>query len=44
MARTMLNESKLRNIFLPQALHTTLHILNIGILINNAGKNPMNYG
>jgi hypothetical protein len=40
MARTMLNESKLSNILWPQAIHTTVHILNRILLRNNHFKTP----
>ena len=35
MARTMLNDSKLNDIFWVQEVHTTIHILNKGLLRNN---------
>jgi transposase InsO family protein len=40
MAKTMLKDSKLRNIFLVQVVHTKIHILNKGMLIRNNDKNP----
>ena len=40
MARTMLNESRLSNMFWPQAVHTTVHILNRSLLRNNNDKTP----
>jgi hypothetical protein len=40
MARTMLNDSKLSDIFWGQAMHTTVHILNIGLIIRNSDKTP----
>ena len=38
MARTMLNESRLSNMFWPQAVHTDVHILNRILLRNNNDK------
>jgi transposase InsO family protein len=38
MARTMLMDSKLTDIFWTQAVHTTVHIQNRVILINNTDK------
>ncbi len=38
MARTMLHEAKLSNVLWPQAIHTTVHILNICLLRNNNSK------
>ena len=40
MARTMLNESKLNDKFWGHAVHTTTHILNIGLLKWKNDKNP----
>jgi hypothetical protein len=40
MARTMLMDSKLTNVFWVQVIHTTIHIQNKGILINNSDKTP----
>ena len=40
MARTLLNESSLNVMFWPQAVHTAVHILNRGLLRNNADKTP----
>ena len=40
MARTMLNESKISNILWPQAVHTTMHILNRSLLRSNCNKTP----
>jgi transposase InsO family protein len=40
MARTMLNDSKLSDIFWVQAIHTTVHILNRGMLRSNNDKTP----
>jgi hypothetical protein len=40
MARTMLMDSKLTDIFWTQAVHTTVHIQNIVILRNNTEKTP----
>ena len=40
MARTMLKESKLGDIFWGQAVHTTIHILNRGLLRSNSDKTP----
>jgi hypothetical protein len=40
MARTMLKDSKLSDIFLAQAIHTTNHIPNIGMLRSNNDKTP----
>jgi adenylate kinase family enzyme len=40
MERTMLKDSKLSNIFWAQAVHTTIHILNRGMLISNSDKTP----
>jgi transposase InsO family protein len=40
MARTMLNESRLNNIFWPQVVHTVVHILNRILLRNNTDKTP----
>jgi hypothetical protein len=36
----MLNDSKLRDIFWGKGVHTTIHILNIGLIISNSGKTP----
>ena len=38
MARTMLNDSKLSDIFWVQAIHTVVHILNRGLLINKSDQ------
>jgi hypothetical protein len=40
MARTMLMDSKLTDIFWTQVVHTTFHIQNRLILINNIEKTP----
>ena len=40
MARTMLNEVGINGKFWPQAVHTTIHILNRVLLRNNADKTP----
>jgi transposase InsO family protein len=40
MARTMLKDSKLGDIFWVQAVHTTIHILNRGMLRSNNDKTP----
>jgi hypothetical protein len=40
MARTMLMDSKLTDIFLTQAVHTTVHIQKKVMLINNTDKTP----
>jgi hypothetical protein len=40
MDRTMLKDSKLRNIFWVQAIHTVVHILNKGMIISNSDKKP----
>jgi hypothetical protein len=40
MAKTMLKDSKFGNIFWAQEVHTSVHILNRGILRNNSDKNP----
>jgi hypothetical protein len=40
MARTMLMDSKLTDIFWTQAVHTTVHIQNRVILMNNTDKTP----
>jgi transposase InsO family protein len=40
MARTMLNDSKLSDIFWVQAVHRVVHILNRGILKSNNYKTP----
>jgi hypothetical protein len=40
MARKMLMDSKLTDIFWTQAVHTTVHIQNIVMLINNTNKTP----
>ena len=44
MARTMLNESKLNDKFWGHAVHTSVHILNRGLLKNKNDKIPMSYG
>jgi hypothetical protein len=40
MARTMLKDSKLSDIFWAQAVHTIVHILNRGMLRSNSDKTP----
>jgi hypothetical protein len=40
MARTMLKDSKLGDIFWVQVVHTTIHILNRGMLRSNNDKTP----
>ena len=40
MARTMLNDSELSDKFWGQAVHTFVHILNIGLLRNDSDKTP----
>jgi transposase InsO family protein len=40
MARTMIMDSKLTDIFWTQAVHTTVHIQNRLMLKNNNAKNP----
>jgi transposase InsO family protein len=40
MDRTMLNDSKLIDIFWGLTVHTTIHILNKGLIINNNDKTP----
>jgi hypothetical protein len=40
MARTMLMDSKLVDIFWKQAVHTTVHIQNRLMFINNTDKTP----
>ena len=40
MARNMLNDSKLNDIFWVQEVHTTIHILNKGSLRNNNDQTP----
>jgi transposase InsO family protein len=40
MARTMIIDSKLKDIFLTHAVHTTVHIQNKVMLINNTDKTP----
>ena len=40
MERTMLNESRLSNMFWPQAVHTAIYILNRILLRNNNDKTP----
>ena len=40
MARTMLNESNLNDMFWPQAVHTVVHILSTSLLRNNDDKTP----
>jgi hypothetical protein len=40
MSRTMLMDSKLTDIFLTHAVHTTVHIQNRVMLRNNNDKNP----
>jgi hypothetical protein len=36
----MLMDSKLTDVFWAHAMHTTIHIQNIVMLINNSDKNP----
>jgi transposase InsO family protein len=40
MARTMIMDSKLTNIFCTQVVHTSVHIQNIVMLRNNTDKTP----
>jgi hypothetical protein len=40
MARAMLNDSKLSDIFSKQVVHTTVHILNRGLIRSNSDKTP----
>ena len=40
MAKTMLMDSKLTNVFWVQAVHTTFHIQNTWMLINKSDQNP----
>jgi len=40
MVKTILKDSKLGDIFCVQAVHTTIHILNIGMLRSNNEKTP----
>jgi hypothetical protein len=40
MERTMLNESRLNDMFWPQVVHTAVHILNRSFLRNNIDKTP----
>ena len=40
MARTMIMDSKLTNVFWTQAVHTTVHIQNRVMLRNNTDKTP----
>jgi hypothetical protein len=40
MARTMIMDSKLTDIFWTQTVHTVVHIQNIVMLINNTDKTP----
>ena len=40
MARTMLNDSKLSDIFWGQAMHTNVHILNKWLIRSNSDKTP----
>ena len=40
MARTMIMDSKLTNIFWTQVVHTTVHIQNRVMLRNNTDKTP----
>jgi hypothetical protein len=40
MARTMLTDSKLIDVFWAQVVHTTIHIQNELMLINNSDKTP----
>jgi len=42
MARTILKDSKLSDIFWAQVIHTTVHILNRWMLRSNNDKNPYN--
>jgi transposase InsO family protein len=44
MARTMLMDSKLIDIFWTHAMHTTIHIQNKVMLKNNTDKLPTSYG
>jgi hypothetical protein len=39
MAKTILMDSKLEDVFWVQAIHTTIHIQNRGMLRNNSDKN-----
>jgi hypothetical protein len=38
--REKLNDSKLSNIFWGKIVHTTIHILNMGLIIRNSDKTP----
>jgi hypothetical protein len=40
MARTMLMDSKLTDVFWVQVVHTTIHIQNRGVLRNSSDKTP----
>ena len=40
MARTILKDSKLSDIFWAQEVHTKVHILNRGMLISSSDKTP----
>ena len=40
MARTMLNDSQLNDKFWGQAVHTSVHIMNRGLLTNDSDKTP----
>jgi hypothetical protein len=40
MAITMLNDSKLSDIFWGQEMHTTIHILNRGLIRSNSDNTP----
>ena len=40
MDRTMLNDSKLSDIFWGQVVHTIIHILNKGLIRSNSDKTP----
>jgi hypothetical protein len=40
MAKTMLNDSKVSDIFLGEVVHTTIHILNEGLIKRNNDKTP----
>jgi hypothetical protein len=40
MARTMLNDSELSDIFWGQAVNIVIHVLNKGLIRNNSDKTP----
>jgi hypothetical protein len=40
MVRTMLNDSKISDIFWGQVVHTTVHLLNRGLIKSNSDKTP----